>query len=153
MPRTDVAERQVHAAPERVFAAMADPEELVDWLPPAGMDGRFEHVDLRTGGSYRLVLTYRDASGSPGKATADSDVVDARIVEVVPGRRIVQAVDFVSEDPAFDGTMVMTWSVGPSGDGTLVRIVAEGVPDGITADDHAEGMSSSLEQLAMHVEW
>ena len=58
-----------------------------------------------------MVLTYSDASGAPGKATADSDIVEARFVDIVPGERIVQAVDFVSDDPAYAGTMTMTWQV------------------------------------------
>ena len=38
------------------------------------MAGRFERFDARPGGSYRLVLTYSDASAAPGKATADAIV-------------------------------------------------------------------------------
>jgi hypothetical protein len=33
------------------------------------MSGRFERFDARPGGSYRLVLTYADASSARGKAT------------------------------------------------------------------------------------
>jgi hypothetical protein len=54
------------------------------------MSGRFERFDARPGGSYRLVLTYADASSARGKATADSDIVEARFVDVVPGVRVVQ---------------------------------------------------------------
>ena len=54
------------------------------------MTGRFEHFDARPGGSYRLVLTYADASAARGKSAADSDVVDARFVEIVPGMRVVK---------------------------------------------------------------
>ena len=56
------------------------------------------------------VLTYEDASIARGKATADSDIVEARFVDIVPGVRVVQAVDFVSDDPAHAGAMTMTWS-------------------------------------------
>jgi hypothetical protein len=38
------------------------------------MMARFERFDARPGGSYRMVLTYSDASGAPGKASADSDI-------------------------------------------------------------------------------
>jgi hypothetical protein len=48
------------------------------------MSGRFERFDARPGGSYRLVLTYADASSARGKATADSDIVEAHFVDVVP---------------------------------------------------------------------
>lgn len=122
------------------------------WLPPTGMSGRFERFDLRPRGSYRLVLTYADASSAPGKATADSDVVEARFVEVVPGVRVVQAVDFVSDDPAFAGTMTMTWEVIPVDGGSRIDIRAEGVPAGISAEDHAVGLASSLANLAAYLE-
>lgn len=152
MPRTDRASRVVAAPPDQVYAAFVDADALARWLPPSGMTGRFERFELRPGGSYRLVLTYLDAAGAPGKATADSDIVEARFVDVVEGVRVVQAVDFVADDPAFAGTMTMTWSVAPEGDGTLVDFVAEDVPDGITAEDHAEGMGSSLANLVAYVE-
>jgi uncharacterized protein YndB with AHSA1/START domain len=116
------------------------------------MTGRFERFDARPGGSYRLVLTYSDAAGAPGKATADSDVVEARFTDIVPGERVVQAVDFVSDDPAFAGTMTMTWAVTAVEAGTRVDIVAEDVPDGISAEDHAAGLRSSLANLAAYVE-
>lgn len=142
----------VSATTERIYAAFVDRSALESWLPPQGMAGRFEHFDPRPGGSYRLVLTYADAAAAPGKATADSDVVEARFVDLVPGVRVVQAVDFVSDDPAFHGTMTMTWEVAAVAAGSLVTITASDVPDGISAEDHAEGISSSLANLAAHVE-
>ena len=152
MPRTDTASRVIAAPPERVYAAFVDPDALVAWLPPGDMSGRFERFDARPGGSYRMVLTYADASGAPGKATADSDIVEARFVDVVPGERVVQAVDFVSDDPSFGGTMTMTWEVTAVDDGSRVEFRADDVPDGISAEDHAAGLSSSLDNLAAYLE-
>ena len=60
--------------------------------------------------------------------------------------------DFVSDDPDFEGTMTMTWEVEQVGDDTCVRITAEEVPDGISAEDHAEGLSSSLSNLARYLD-
>ena len=91
--------------------------------PSDGMTGRFERFDARPGGSYRMVLTYADATGASGKATADSDIVEARFVDIVPGVRVVQAVDFVSDDPAYAGTMIMTWEVTAVEAGTRVDIL------------------------------
>jgi uncharacterized protein YndB with AHSA1/START domain len=152
MPRTDRASRVIAAPPERVWAALVEPGALLAWLPPGGMVGRFERFDARPGGSYRMVLTYSDASGAPGKATMDSDIVEARFVDIVTGERVVQAVDFVSDDPAYAGTMIMTWEVTVAGAGTHVSVVAEDVPDGISAEDHAVGLASSLANLAAYVE-
>jgi uncharacterized protein YndB with AHSA1/START domain len=141
----------ITATPGRVFRALTDPAELLAWLPPAGMRGRFERFDLRPGGGYRLVLTYDDPAVIAGKSTAASDVVEARFLEVVPGDRIVQAVDFESDDPAFAGTMTMTWSLTAIDGSTEVEIRAEDVPEGISEAEHATGMSSSLENLARHL--
>jgi uncharacterized protein YndB with AHSA1/START domain len=152
MPRTDAASRVVAAPPARVYAALVDEEALAAWLPPEGMTARFERFDPRPGGSYRLVLTYTEPSAGAGKATPDSDIVEVRYVALLPGVRVVQAVDFASDDPAFAGTMTMTWEVTAVDGGTRVDITADDVPDGISAEDHAKGLASSLANLAGYVE-
>jgi uncharacterized protein YndB with AHSA1/START domain len=152
MSRTDSASREIAVPPDRVYAALVDPEALVTWLPPDGMSGRFERFDARPGGSYRLVLTYADTSSARGKATADSDIVDVRFIDLVPSVRLVQAVDFVSDDPANAGTMTLTWELTAVGAGTRVDIRADDVPVGISAEDHAAGLASSLANLAAHLE-
>lgn len=152
MARTDTASRVIAAPPDRVYAALVDPDALTAWLPPEGMSGRFEHFDVRPGGSYRMVLTYADVSTAPGKATADSDIVEVRFVDIVPGVRVMQAVDFVSDDPAYAGTMTATWEVAAVEGGTRVDIRADDVPAGISAEDHTAGLSSSLANLATHLE-
>jgi uncharacterized protein YndB with AHSA1/START domain len=152
MTRTDTSSRVIAAPPDRVYSALVDPEALTAWLPPDGMSGRFERFDARPGGSYRLVLTYADASTGQGKTTADSDIVEGRFVELVPGTRVVQAVDFVSDDPANAGTMTMTWQLTAAEGATRVDIRADDVPTGISADDHAAGLRSSLTNLAAYLE-
>lgn len=152
MPRTDQASRTIAASPERIYAAFVDPEALAAWLPPQGMSGRFERFDARPGGTYRLVLTYDNAKAAPGKSTADANVVEARFVSLVPDVRVRQEVDFESDDPSFAGTMTMTWEISTVGDETVVDITAEDVPDGISAEDHVAGMTSSLENLAHYLE-
>ncbi len=149
--RVDRASRIVHADPARVFAALVDRDALERWLPPAGMTGRLEHFDARPGGSYRMVLEYDDPQAI-GKTAGGTDVVDVRFIDVRQGERVVQAVDFVSDDPELAGTMTMTWSVQPAEGGARVEVCADGVPAGISAEDHEGGMASSLQNLADHVE-
>ncbi|MFF2488939.1 SRPBCC domain-containing protein [Microbacterium sp. NPDC058062] len=144
--RVDSASRLIAAAPDRVFAAFTDAGQLLAWLPPSGMTGRFERFDPVTG--YRMVLTYDEAPEGGGKATADADVADVRRVELAPPHGIIEAIDFPSDDPAFAGTMTMTWSFEPRHGSTLVTVQATDVPSGISPEDHAEGLASSLENLA-----
>lgn len=151
MPRTDSASRTIgDATPEAVFAALVDEDARVAWLPPSGMSARFEHFDPRPGGGYRLVLTYDEDHGQ-GKSGSSTDVVTVRFAAVEPPVRVVEVSEFSSEDPAFAGTMTITWSIAPDGGGVVVTVTADDVPDGISEADHAVGLSSSLENLAAYV--
>jgi uncharacterized protein YndB with AHSA1/START domain len=50
--------REFDAPPEKVFRAHTDPELVVQWQGPNGMEARIDHYDCRTGGSYRYVHTH-----------------------------------------------------------------------------------------------
>lgn len=151
MTRIDQASRLIEATPEIIFAAMTSAEALVNWLPPTGMSGEMLAFDPRPGGHYRMVLRYDDA-GIAGKSGGNEDVVDVRYTDLVPGALVAQEVDFVSEDPAFSGTMVMNWIIEDRPEGALVTIRAEHVPEGISAENHQEGLTASLDNLARYVE-
>lgn len=153
MARTDVASRIIRASPGAIYAAFVDPDALVKWLPPEGMKGIVHAFDPREGGTYRIALVYeRPNSSAPGKSTEDSDVVEGRFLELTPNERIVQEVEFESDDPAFAGTMRMTWSLAAVPEGTEITILCENVPEGIRKEDHDAGLRSTLENLARIME-
>jgi uncharacterized protein YndB with AHSA1/START domain len=151
--RTRVAaSRIIRASRQALYQAFMDPDALVAWLPPAGMKGHVRAFDSRQGGGYLMSLTYLDpAAAGRGKTTADSDLVNARFVELVAGEKIVQRVDFVTGDPAFAGEMTITWTFTEAASGTEVAVSCEDAPPGIGAADHEAGMRSSLENLAAFV--
>lgn len=149
--RTDRAERLIAAPADRLFSCWTDPALLLHWLPPRGMSGRVEVFDPRPGGPFRLVLTYEDAA-EQGKSGGGEDVVAGQFVAVEPPRHLAFVSRFASDDPGFQGEMRMDWEFRPEGAGTRVRITATNVPWGISAEDHAAGMGSSLTQLAALVE-
>jgi uncharacterized protein YndB with AHSA1/START domain len=147
--RTDRASLEIAAEPATLYAAFADPGALMEWLPPGTMTGHALEYDFRVDGRYRIALTYADdAPSTAGKTSERSDVSTGRFLSLEPGRRIVQTVEFESTDAAFAGEMIMSWSFEPTSTGTLVTIVAENVPPGISREDHDEGLRSSLENLA-----
>lgn len=113
--------------------------------------GRFDHFDGRPGGSYRMTLTYEEAPASGGKSDTNTDIVEARFVDIVPDERVVHAVEFDSADPSFAGTMTMTWTVTEVDAGTRVDVRADNVPEGISRRDHVAGMESSLSHLASYL--
>ena len=53
--------REFDAPPSKVFRAHTDPDLVVQWLGPRGLEMRIDHYDCRTGGSYRYVQS--DANG------------------------------------------------------------------------------------------
>jgi hypothetical protein len=68
------------------------------------MQGRIDSFDPREGGMYRMALTYEQPVHSvAGKTSQHSDVVRGRFLKLVADERIVQLVEFESEDPAFAG--------------------------------------------------
>lgn len=148
--RVDRAWRIVAAPVSRVYAALVDGRLVAHWLPPEGATGTLEAFDPRPGGAFRMVLRF--ASGEGGKTTIDSDVVSGRFVDLEPDECVVQDFDFVSGDPAFAGTMRLTWGLAWCADGTEVTVTAEQVPAGIGKDDHEAGLASSLANLAACVE-
>jgi uncharacterized protein YndB with AHSA1/START domain len=122
------------------------------WLPPEGMSGRVLEYDFREGGRYRIELTYGDgAAVGMAKTTARTDVTAGRFLSLSPGERIVQSVEFESEDASFAGEMIMTWSFEAAGARTRVTITAENVPPGISQADHDAGLRSSLQNLARYL--
>lgn len=150
--RTDRASRLIRAPAAKLYRAFLDPAALVRWLPPEGMTGEMLALDPRVGGGYRMALRYKGEDHVPGKTGADEDVVEVTFVALADNRKIVQSAVFEADDPAFAGTMTMTWSFEPADGGTRVAIVCENVPQGISKRDHDAGLKSSLANLAAFVE-
>ena len=76
--------REFDAPPAKVFRAHTDPDLVVQWLGPRGMEMRVDHYDCRTGGSYRYL--HSDANGEYA--------FHGSFHEVRPDERIVQTFTF-----------------------------------------------------------
>lgn len=145
--------RVIRATPEELYRAFLDPEALVAWLPPAGMSGRIHAFDARPGGGYEMSLFYPpDERRFRGKTAEREDRVAVRFLELTPPRRIVEAVRFVSDDPAYGGTMTLTVTLEPVADGTAVALAFDDLPPGVRPEDNDAGARASLEQLARRFE-
>lgn len=145
--------RVIRARPEELYGAFTDPAALVAWLPPAEMTGHVHEFDARVGGGYRMSLFYPPSERAFRGKTADrEDMVDVRFVELAPPRRIVEAVNFVTTDPALLGEMTLTATFDEVPGGTEVTLVFENLPPGLRAEDNDAGARLSLEQLARRFE-
>ncbi len=140
----------VAAPPNAVYAAFMDPDRLLAWLPPKPMTGRLHEFEARVDGGYSMTLTYpEDEHRHRGKATEREDRVHVRFVELVPARRIVEAVTFETDDPALRGEMTIVVTFEDASGGTRVTFEATNLPTGLKAEDHEAGTKISLDQLAL----
>jgi uncharacterized protein YndB with AHSA1/START domain len=145
--------RVIKASPEALYRAFLDREGLVVWLPPDEMTGKIHHFDAKVGGGYRMSLYYPESERKfRGKTSDNEDRVNARFVELVSSRQIVQAVIFGSPDPAFAGEMNMVITFETVDGGTEVVIACSNIPPGIRPEDNEAGCRSTLEKLARYIE-
>ena len=79
--------REFDAPPEKVFRAHADPDLFARWCGPNSTRMKVEHMDCRTGGSYRYLMT--DDNGEYGFRGCFHDVR--------PGELIIQTFTYEGE--------------------------------------------------------
>jgi uncharacterized protein YndB with AHSA1/START domain len=145
--------RILKANRKAVYDAFLDANSVTSWLAPNNMKGQVHAFDAREGGKFRMSLTYLDPKHSlSGKTSEDTDTFRGRFVELVPYEKIVEAVEFESQDPAFAGEMRMTVSLADTAEGTEVTILCEDIPKGIRPEDNELGCKESLQKLAALIE-
>jgi uncharacterized protein YndB with AHSA1/START domain len=102
---------------------------------------------------YRMSLFYPPNERIfRGKTSDKEDMVNVRFLELAPPHRIVEAISFVTTDPAFFGEMTMTTTFEEVSGGTEITVVFMNLPPGLRAEDNDEGSRLSLEQLARRFE-
>jgi uncharacterized protein YndB with AHSA1/START domain len=143
----------IRAAPETLYEAFMNPAALIEWLPPGEMTGSLHHFDARLGGGYRMSLFYPPGERAfRGKTSEREDMVDVRFMELEPARRIVEAVNFVTTDPALLGEMTIVVTFEEVSGGTAVTFSCKDLPPGLRPEDNEAGSRLSLEQLARRFE-
>lgn len=151
--RIDSASRVIKASRRAIYAAVLDANALIAWRRPTSMTGKVFAFDPRVGGGYQMSLTYAESDHSqPGKTSEHVDVFRGRFAEMVTEEKIVELIDFETDDPAFGGTMRMTTTLSEVPEGTEVAITCENVPEGIGQADHLDGLAGALSNLAAFVE-
>ena len=130
-----------------VYRALLDPVAVASWMVPDGMSGHVHHFDAREGGTFRVTLTYEEPTGT-GKTTPHSDTYHGRFVEIVPDERVVEVIEFETDDPGMRGEMRVTFTLGDADGGTLVSAAHDDLPPGLSPEDNEVGWRMSLDKLA-----
>ncbi|OBI54422.1 polyketide cyclase [Mycobacterium sp. E787] len=139
--------RRVRAPRESVYRALLDANAVAQWRVPDGMTAVVHEFDARAGGRFRVSLTY-ESPDRHGKTAAATDTYHGRFVELVPGKRVVEELEFETTDPALAGLMRITTTLTDADGGTRVVMVHDGLPPGVSAADNEIGTQMALEKLA-----
>jgi uncharacterized protein YndB with AHSA1/START domain len=126
-----VLSAETSGSPEATWEALTEPARVLEWFTQASPVGA-------VGDPYRLDF-------------GDGSVIDGRITELVPGRRLGYTWAWTDAEPPQE-TQV-TWTIGPGLDGRGARIIlehdgwAEAGADAWTRDEHAAYWEGYLEDL------
>ena len=126
--------REFDAPPEKVFRAHTDPDLLVQWLGPRGLEMKVDHFDCRTGGSYRYVHA----------ADGEEYGFHGCFHEVRPSELIVQTFTF---EGFADGVALERLVLEDLGDGRT-RLTATSLVDSFEGRDAflASGMDTGVRE-------
>lgn len=141
---------QIVKAPRAaVYRACLDPYALASWRVPDNMTAHVHVFDAREGGAFRMSLIYKDSEPSPGGKTSEgTDTFQGRFAQLVADEKIVEVIEFESQDPGFAGEMRMTTTLADTDEGTEVTVLCEGIPAGVRPEDNQAGTEQALRKLA-----
>ena len=149
--RTTRIVRHLRAPRAAVYQAIIDAASVQRWMVPQGMRSEVHVFESRQGGAFRISLTY-DAPDAKGKSSAHTDTYHGRFVELVPDEKVVQVMEFETEDPAMQGEMKATFTLRDDGEGTELVGVHEDLPRGVRLEDNDLGWRMAFAKLAELVE-
>jgi len=128
--------RRIDAPPAKVYAAWTDPQKMMRWYAPAGADTLAAETDARPGGRFRVLMR-----------TADGERHDVSGVyrEVVPDEKLVFTWQWRSK-PEWESLVTIT--LKRDGEGTILTLLHEQLPDEAERDGHRDGWTGAIEKLA-----
>lgn len=147
MSRADhalVVRRTIRATPERLFAAWTEPDQLLEWWGPAGVECVDAQVDLRPGGEYRIANRFPD-----GRVVW----IRGRFESVEPPHRLTYSWTIDSDSPSDASRERVTVRFEPIGsDATSVVVVHERIATDELRRGHEVGWLGCLDGLDALIE-
>ena len=138
--------RDLNAPVQDVFRAWTDPNALLKWFGPQGVNCESADVDLVVGGTYRLTLDPPD-----GERT----VVHGTYREIEPPHRLVFT--WVLDDQGCAGSAdvlaetLVTITLEALGATTRLTLTQTLLPTDASRDSHTQGWQGCLDSLASAV--
>ena len=125
--------RRIKAPPARIWAAITQPEQMMQWWSPDAGPTLSVIADVRPGGRFSVV--FRLLNGDEHNPTGIYQ-------EVVPEKKLV----FTWDLPP-DLVSLVTFRLEPFEGGTVVTLTHEQLPDEDARASHEQGWSGLLNKL------
>jgi uncharacterized protein YndB with AHSA1/START domain len=142
--------RVLHATRERVFDAWTKPEQMQQWMGPAGWVVPELEADVRPGGKYRIVYRGTPPPATPGEPPQEvTGAIRGTYLDVVPHEliRCTRVAEWVPGEET-----IVTVRLSDVEGGTLVELNQETFLHADSAAQHTVGWTGSLDKLAEFVE-
>lgn len=132
-------ERLIAAPPERVFDLWTDPDQLVKWWGPDGVDIPDHDLDVRPGGHWRTTMHLPDGS---------RQTVSGIYRQIERPRRLVFTWGWLDENGkrGHETEVTVTFESAPGG--TRLRLVQQAFETKQSRDMHGVGWESTFDCLA-----
>jgi uncharacterized protein YndB with AHSA1/START domain/predicted enzyme related to lactoylglutathione lyase len=127
--------RRLSAPPARVFSAWTQPQKIMRWFGPAGVQCTHAEFEARVGGRFSI------AAISPNGERLQ---VGGTVREVIPDRKLVYSWAWHSTP---ERESLVTVEFKPDGDGTLLTLTHEQFFDQDARDRHQYGWNGALDKL------
>jgi uncharacterized protein YndB with AHSA1/START domain len=143
-----VAEIHIAAPPERVFQALIDPKQLMQWFNSEECKGKLWQIDPRLNGHWR----YETEASSMTVNGINEFKAGGEILEYDPPRRLVYTwIANWHQNPK--ARTVVSWELKPSGSGTRVLVTHSGLAnEEVARKDYSGGWVGVLKNFKNFIE-
>lgn len=131
--------RRFNASPAKVFAAWTDAQKMIRWMGPPSIIRCEAENDLRVGGRYHIKMVVPN----------DEHNVSGVYREIVPNEKVVFTWAWKSTP---ERESLVTVTIKPDGDGSLMTLLHEQFFDEAARDNHNKGWTAIMDRLATYVE-
>lgn len=144
-----ITEIEIAAPPERVFRAIVDPDQALQWGGGDNFEIILWEMDPRPGGKWTFVSKERSGKNPPG---LDRFEHHGEFLEVDPPRLIVQTW-YANWHPDPSHRTVVRWELTPTKTGTRLKVTHSGLaPLAGTAEGYAQGWPGLVQQIKNFLE-
>ncbi len=130
--------RRLKATPAAAYAAWTDPQKLVKWFGPDAGPVKRADLDVRVGGSYTVIFFTEDG---------EEHHVSGVYREVIPNEKLVFTWAWRSTP---ERESIVTVSIKPDGEGSLLTLTQEKFFDEQARDNHLYGWTGCLDKLVVY---